>query len=428
VTNSSSKDFLVYFLATLVVVIGAFGIYDNVAVSAGGLGSQHGRGGTLGSLPEPFAGQTRLRIVLMGADDREHEGGRADTLMVLWLNPSTKRGAIMSIPRDLRADVPGHGSTKINAAYAYGGPKLTVMTVEQLLGQTMDGYLKVNFEGFVKAVDVMGGVDLLVRDIEGQGRGMNYDDNWGHLHVHLTPGLHHMSGYEAMGFCRYRKSNYGSLGDGDYGRAERQQQFIRAILEQKLKVTNLPALLKAGHEIMKCFDTSLSWRECADLVRLLKGMNSTDLKTVTIPVTDSMSGGIYYSSLIADAFSRLVASIDEHLDGATVAVRNVVLKDGTEQNGVAAAAEKLLTGAGFTVLTTQPTSKEVSATKVLYPVGQKDMAAAAALALGAGEPEELDQPDQQAPEAQSLQVILGRDYRPATRTGRDDTGPTTEGP
>lgn len=427
-STRNSSDFVVYFLATLVVVMGAFGIYDAVAVSAGGLSSQEGKSATLASLPEPFAGQTRLRFVLMGADDREDEGGRSDTLMVMWLNPATKKGAIMSIPRDLRADIPGHGSTKINAAYAYEGPKLTVLTVEQLLGQTMDGYLKVNFEGFVKAVDVLGGVDLLVQDIEGRGRGMNYDDNWGNLHVHLKPGLHHLDGYQAMGFCRYRKSNYGGLGDGDYGRAERQQQFLRAILEQKLKVTNLPALLQAGREIMQCLDTTLSWRECVDLARLLKGMNSADLKTVTVPVTDAMEGGIYYSHLLPDAFSRQIAAIDAHLEGVSVAVRNVILKDGTERAGAAAAAGKLLGGAGFTVTATQPTSKQVAATKILYPPGQKDMATAAALALGAGETEELDETDDQAVDAQSLQVILGQDYRPPAHAGRDDTGPTPEGP
>ena len=387
VTKRRSNDFLVYFLAVLIVAFGALGIYDDVAVSAGGLPAQEGKQTTLAALPDPFAGQTRLRLVLLGCDARPGDRGRSDTLMVLWLNPSTKKGAIMSIPRDLRVDIPGHGNTKVNAAYAYGGPKLTVATVEQLLGQTMDGYLAVNFEGFVKAVDVLGGVDLLVRDIEGQGRGMNYDDSWGNLHVHLTPGMHHMNGYQAMGYCRYRKSNYGGLGDGDYGRAERQQQFMRAILEQKLRVANLPALLKAGREIMQCLDTTLSWRDCVDLARLLKELNSTDLKTVTIPVTDGMSGGIWYSNLITDTFQRLVASIDEHLDGGTVAVRQVIVKDGTEKTGAATAAQALLTGAGFTVTATQPTSKEVGSTKILYPPGQKDMATAAALALGAGDVE-----------------------------------------
>jgi len=425
-TQHTGKDFLIYFVATLIVAAGGFGIYDDVAVSAGGLSPNSAGQSRLAELPPPFAGVSRLRLVLMGADDREHEGGRSDTLMVLWLNPAQKRGAIMSIPRDLRADIPGHGSTKINAAYAYGGPKLTVTTVEQLLGQQMDGYIKVNFEGFVKAVDVLGGVDLLVRDIEGQGRGMNYDDNWGNLHVHLTPGMHHMDGYTAMGFCRYRKSNIHGLGDGDGGRAERQQQFLRAILEQKLRVTNLPALMRAGGEIMKCVDTSLSWRECADLARLLKELNSTDIKSAVIPVTDAMEGGVYYSHLIPDAFTRLVDDIDDHLSGQPVALRAVLVKDGTQQAGVAAEAEKLLTDAGFTVAATQPTTKTVEATKVLYPAGQKDMATAAALALGAGEPEELRETTGEV--ATTLQVILGQDYRLPSGQGRNDAGLTPQGP
>ncbi len=421
----TTKDFLVYFLATLTVAAGGFGLYDDVAVSAGGLSAQDGNQTKLASLPPPFGGVSRLRLVLMGADDRPGEVGRSDTLMVLWLSPTQRRGAIMSIPRDLRCDIPGHGSTKINHSYAYGGPKLTVETVQLLLGVPIDGYIKVNFEGFVKAVDTLGGVDLMVRDIEGDGRGMNYDDNWGNLHVHLTPGMHHMDGYTAMGFCRYRKSNYGGLGDGDYGRAERQQQFLRAILEQKLRVTNLPSLLQAGREIMGCVDTSLSWRECADLARLLKELTSTDIKTMTLPVTDAMAGGVYYSHLIQDQFTRMLDEIDDHLSGQPVALRAVVLKDGTQQRGVATEAEKLLTEAGFTVGTTQPTTKEVETTKVLYPAGQKDMATAVVLALGAGETEELrEEPD---PGPVNLQVILGQDYRLPRSQGRNDAGLTPEG-
>lgn len=425
-TKHTTKDFLVYLLATLIVAAGGFGVYDDVAVSAGGLSAHDSGQSKLAALPPPFTGVSRLRLVLMGADDREGEVGRSDTLMVLWLNPSQRRGAIMSIPRDLRCDIPGHGSTKINHSYAYGGPKLTVQTVQLLLGVPMDGYIKVNFEGFVKAVDTLGGVDLLVRDIEGRGRGMNYDDNWGNLHVHLTPGMHHMDGVTAMGFCRYRKSNYGGLGDGDLGRAERQQQFLRAILEQKLRVTNLPALLRASSEVMGCLDTSLSWRECADLVRLLKELSSTDVKTVTLPVTDAMEGGIYYSHLIQDEFSRMLDDIDDHLSGQPVALRTVVVKDGTRQTGMTAEATKLLTEAGFTVVAAQPTTKTVAATKVLYPAGQKDMATAAALALGAGEAEELREEPHET--ATNLQVILGEDYRPPRNQGRNDTGLTTEGP
>jgi len=424
-TKHTTKDFFVYFMATLIVAAGGFGLYDDVAVSAGGLSPDQGSQSKLAALPEPFAGVSQLRLVLMGADDRPGEVGRSDTLMVLWLNPTLKRGAIMSIPRDTRCEIPGHGSTKINHSYAYGGPKLTLRTVQLLLGTPIDGYIKVNFEGFVKAVDTLGGVDLLVRDIEGEGRGMNYDDSWGNLHIHLTPGMHHMDGYTAMGFCRYRKSNYGGLGDGDEGRAERQQQFLRAILEQKLRVTNLPALLRAGGQIMDCVDTSLSWRECADLGRLLKEMTSADIKSVTLPVAAAPSGGVYYSEIIPDAFSRMMDDIDDHLAGRPVAVRVVLLKDGTERPGLATGAGRLLAEAGFKVTATQPTTKTVASTKVLYPEGQKDMATAAAMALGAGETEELDEePEGTIP---SLQVILGQDYRLPSSQGRNDAGLTPEG-
>ncbi len=423
-----AKDIWIYFLAGLIVIAGAVGLYDNVAVSAGGLPEAKGSVSPLASLPPPFPGVTRLRLVLIGADDREGEGGRSDTLMILWLNPRTKRGALLSIPRDLRVEIPGHGRTKINHAYAYGGPKLTVETVQLLLGLPIDGYVKINFEGFVKAVDILGGVYVLVPDVEGEGRGMNYDDNWGNLHVHLKPGWQHLDGYQAMGFCRYRKSNYGHLGDGDYGRMERQQQFLRAIIEQKLRLSNLPNLLRAGSEIMKCIETTLSWRECVDLARLLKEFKTTDLKSFTAPVVDTLSGGIYYSELQTDAFARLLADIEDHLEGRDVAVRRIVLKDGTEQAGLAAKAAELLVQAGFAIVATRPATKPVATTKILYPTGQKDMAIAAALALGAGKLEELSEQSSEDAEAGAacLEIILGRDYHlphsPLSSIRREEAG------
>ncbi|MEN6641713.1 MAG: LCP family protein [Armatimonadia bacterium] len=401
------KDYLIYLLVSLIVASGAFGLYDDVAVSAGGLDQKKDQK-SLAALPEPFAGVERMHLVLMGADDRPGEPGRSDTLMVVWLNPEQKRAAIMSIPRDTRVDIPNHGSTKINHAYAYGGPKLTTMTVEQLLGVTTDGYVKVNFEGFVKAVDVLGGVDVVVQDVEGEGRGMNYDDNWGNLHVHLKPGPQHLDGYQVMGYCRYRKSNYHNLGDGDGGRAKRQQEFLRAIVQQKLKVSNLPALLSAGRTIMGCLDTNLSWRQCVDLMRLLKSMNTADIKTVTIPVVAAPSGGIYYSQIIDSAFREMLSEIDRHLDGQDTATCAVEVLNGSGVPGTAKKAADVLEAAGFEIAKVgDAPSGDYEATELTYSSEAESSATAAAEALGVGTAEAANGISvSTAP----LQVIVGKDF------------------
>lgn len=410
---TNGRDYLVYFLAILVLCAGAAGMYDDLAVPAGGSTAGSGQKGQLAALPAPFAGVSRMRIALMGADERPGDVGRSDTLMLVWLNPQTKRAAIMSLPRDLKVAIPGHGVSKINAAYAYGGPELSVRTVSEYLGVPVDGYVKVNFEGFVKAVDTLGGVDVLVEDVEGKGRGMNYDDNWGNLHIHLTPGWHHLDGYQAMGFCRYRKSMYHGLGDGDFKRAERQQQFLRAMVQQKLRVQNLPQLLKAGREIMGCVETTLSWRQVIDLARLLKEMGSTDIKTVVLPAHDSSSGGAYYCTVEPGDLQQVLAEVEQHLNGAVRGAFRVALLDGSGQKGLADQASQLLKTAGFEVISTG-TAPEGSfdATRIRYPEAEREAALAAATTLGAGQLEPAAEAGSTNPtgETPALTIIIGSDF------------------
>lgn len=407
----STRDYLTYFFVSLVICAGAAGLYDDVAVPAGGRTSASAKT-TLASMPEPFAGVDRLRLVLIGADDRPDEVGRSDTLMVMWLDPRQKRSAIMSIPRDLRVAIPGYGTTKVNHAYAHGGPELTVKTVMELLQVPIDGYVKVDFQGFVKAVDILGGVDLLVEDVEGKGRGMNYDDNWGNLHIHLTPGWHHLDGYEAMGFCRYRKSNISGLGDGDFRRAERQQQFLRAMVDQKLRVQNLPQLLKAGREVMQCVETTLSWRECVDLARLLKEMGPTAIKTVTIPVHDASIGGAYYCATSEDAVRDTLADIESHLEGIKSDAWKVAVLNGCGVDGLAGQAAEVLETAGFEVVSTGDAgSRGYDATRIRCLPEDRGAALAAAVVLGAGQLETAEN-DELPTEALGARVsiVIGRDF------------------
>ena len=411
------RDYLAYLAAALIVLAGLFGIYDDVAHSAGGTGSKASAQAALAQLPEPFAGVTRMHLVLIGADERPNDVGRSDTLMVMWLNPERKRAAIVSIPRDLKVAIPRHGTTKVNAAFAYGGAPLTTATVQQLLGFPIDGYCKVNFAGFCKAVDTLGGVDLMVPDVEGEGRGMNYDDNWGNLHVHLTPGVHHLSGYEAMGYCRYRKSNIHGLGDGDGGRAARQQQFIKAIVEQKLKVTNVGGLLRAGRELMGCVETNLTWRQCVDLGRLLKEMNQKDIKTLTVPVCDGIEGGVWFSNLMEDPFRRMLAEIEQHLDSDKSAVCDVEVLDGSGVAGTGAAARDALVKAGYNVtkLGVAP-GHSYDATRIRYQSGNQSLAQAAVIALGAGKTEPKPSVDVSSLPNAPLEIVVGKDYRAITKT------------
>ena len=143
--------------------------------------------------------------------------GRSDMLMEAHLDFDRKTVTLLSIPRDTRAAIPGHGVSKINAAHFYGGPSLTEKTVEANFGVPSDKFIALDFQGFEKAIDLLGGVDLKV------DRKMDYDDNWGHLHIHLKPGMQHLNGQQAMGFVRFRHA------DSDFVRIQRQQTLLAAL-------------------------------------------------------------------------------------------------------------------------------------------------------------------------------------------------------
>ncbi|WP_250445890.1 LCP family protein, partial [Actinotalea sp. C106] len=167
----------------------------------------------------PTAGTTYL---LAGSDSREDgviedsetTGARTDTIMLLHV-PESGPAALISLPRDTYAEIPGHGAAKINASFSYGGAPLLVSTVEGLTGMTIDHYVEVGFGGITDVVDALGGVELcLDQDVNEPLSGLVW-----------TSGCHVSDGTTALAFARMRYAD----AQGDIGRAQRQQQLIAAI-------------------------------------------------------------------------------------------------------------------------------------------------------------------------------------------------------
>ena len=185
------------------------------------------------TVADVFPNQKSVNLMIIGRDadydDRTDQvlktRARSDILMVAHLDFDQKTLSLLSIPRDTLAKIHAHGrivTTKINAAHQFGGPPLSEATVLENFGIPSDKYLSLDFAGFEQAIDILGGVDLVV------DKKMDYDDNWGHLHIHLKPGMQHLNGKQAMGFVRFRHS------DSDLIRVQRQQTLIAA-LKDKLK-------------------------------------------------------------------------------------------------------------------------------------------------------------------------------------------------
>ncbi|TGJ98130.1 LytR family transcriptional regulator [Actinotalea fermentans ATCC 43279 = JCM 9966 = DSM 3133] len=180
-------------------------------------------------------GQTYL---LAGSDARGEgisedgtEGARTDTIMVLH-KPSSGPAALISLPRDTFAEVPGKGAAKLNAAYSWGGAPLLVQTVEGLTGLTVDHYVEIGFGGVEGIVDAVGGVELC----------LDYDVDDPRSELVWTAGCHPADGHTALAFSRMRYADV----QGDIGRAERQRQVIGAV---SAKAADKSLLLKPWAQV-----------------------------------------------------------------------------------------------------------------------------------------------------------------------------------
>ena len=162
-----------------------------------------------------------LNFVLLGSDSRDAAdagSGRSDTLILVHLNKKRDKAYLISFPRDMYVDVPGHGKNKINAAFAFGGPQLTVATLEELTTGRMDHVALVDFEGFIKLTEELGGVTV-INDNKFSAGGFSF-----------PKGEITVQGEEALWFVRERKS----LPNGDLDRAENQRKVVQAILRKGL--------------------------------------------------------------------------------------------------------------------------------------------------------------------------------------------------
>ena len=225
----------------------------------------------------------KKNIVVMGCDTRKDDAGRSDTLFVVMLDKNKKNAALLSVPRDTRVKIKGHGWDKINAAFAYGGQKLTRETVQDFLGIKLHNYVVVDFQGFKDLVDVIGGVDIIVE------KRMYYYDPYDGFEIDLRPGMQHMDGKTAMQYVRYRDE------DGDIGRIRRQQKFIMALYKQiasKNIITKIPGVSK---QIMSMIKTDLSLKEMAELGKVMHGMLEKDgMKMDMVPGYPEYIDGISY--------------------------------------------------------------------------------------------------------------------------------------
>ena len=224
-------------------------------------------------------------IMIMGIDERDDDVGRSDTLMIASLDPKKNQVSLLSVPRDTRVKIKGHGFDKINAAYAYGHEQLSQNTVENLLGVNIDHYIIINSKSFKKIIDAIGGIDINVP------KRMHYEDPWdddGGLVIDFQPGMQHMDGAKAITYVRYRDE------EGDLGRIRRQQDFMKACMDKLVSPAIIPQLPTVIKEVIGSIKTDLSLRQLLEFAGTLKESKNNGLKTDMVPGRPLYIDGISY--------------------------------------------------------------------------------------------------------------------------------------
>ena len=227
----------------------------------------------------------KATVMIMGVDERADDVGRSDTLMIATLDPDKNQAALLSVPRDTRVKIKGHGFDKINAAYAYGGRKLTQETIESLLNTHIDHYIKINVHGFTKIIDALGGIDIYVE------KRMYYEDPWdddGGLYIDLQPGMQHMDGKTAITYVRYRDE------EGDIGRIKRQQNFMKAVMDKLVSPTIIPKLPAIVSAVSDSVETDMSVSEILSFLGTLQDAKDNGLKSEMLPGKPVYIEGISY--------------------------------------------------------------------------------------------------------------------------------------
>lgn len=293
----------------------------------------------------PFGGRKFVRILVLGEDNtskmRATGRGLSDTIMVaaVDLEHRTVRG--VSVPRDTRVDLPGHGIQKINAAYPLEGANATMEAVKSVLGiDSIDYYIKTDIAGLKGIVDAVGGVGI---DVE---KDMHYTDRHGGLYINLKKGYRHLDGDKALQYVRFRHDAL-----GDITRIQRQQKFLRALARQMFAPSNWPKLPAIVNEIYNkgYVDTNLNLKDIEALAKITRDITPDKVEMEMAPGVPQNIHGVSY--WIVDPEQTMVLA-KRMLYFTPADALKVEILNGSGAAGVAQDAASKVEQAGFVVAST----------------------------------------------------------------------------
>jgi LCP family protein required for cell wall assembly len=357
--------------------------------------------------PSPSA----MNILVLGSDSRSKKptsGGRSDTIMVVHVDPDQDYLSVLSLPRDLRVDIPGYGRGKLNTAFGYGGAPLAIRTIERLTGVDINHYLEIGFGAFVDIVDSLGGIYV---DVD--RRYFNDDPTWEMIDIY--PGYQLLHGEDALDFVRFRHDR-----NMDFGRMLRQQRFMNAVREQAMG-WNLP--FKLPGLISALFSNVITDLEANEILKLAYWgvrLDGDRIRQITVTGSTPTINGASYVVVSNDRLKKAVSQLlDAGSLGASIVSTSVSSTTTTEApdltglqidvvgrsglEGEAAATAEWLRSLGAMVGTADDTDDSVKSSSVEYPSGMLTEAKRVARAADVGS-------TRRRSSLERITIVVGKDF------------------
>jgi polyisoprenyl-teichoic acid--peptidoglycan teichoic acid transferase len=351
-----------------------------------------------------FGGRKQVNILLIGADNSNTGNGLGDSLMLARIDTERQRMGVVSLPRDTRARIPGHGIQKVNAAHALGGNKLQVQTVANLLGVPIDYYIQLNSMGLAKLVNAMGGVEI---DVE---KRMKYSDPSQNLFIDLNPGLQVLDGTKAVGYVRFRHDAV-----GDYGRIGRQQKFIRALAKKMTGPGTIVRLPRIIAPIQDAIRTNMTMADLFYMARVAKQVDPQNVPMAMLPTEPVMIRHVSCLQLQPKASERLLAEV------LYAQPCDVELVDATgAQNATSSSAINMvgtLQQAGFRVVESR-TAAQRSTSRIIERFDRPEKAEKLQRLLPGAQLVRLPDPESNI----AFTIEIGQDYLASSRNTPDAAG------
>jgi polyisoprenyl-teichoic acid--peptidoglycan teichoic acid transferase len=247
-----------------------------------------------------------VSILFIGVDESDTrnfgDSTRSDALMLATLNNDTKSVKLVSIPRDSYTYIPEVGyNTKINHAHAFGGPKATIETVEELFNIPVDYYVKMNFHAFIDVVDALEGIKV---DVPYEMYEQNSSDEQDA--IHLEEGVQSLDGEEALAFARTRKA------DNDIERGKRQQEIMKAIMQKAVSTKGVSKYDEVMEAIGDNMTTDIPFSEMKSFISYGTS-GKIDVETLPLQGEDSYIEGVYYYQLDEMGLEEVTDKLKTHL-------------------------------------------------------------------------------------------------------------------